>query len=271
MITSEIYEIPVADIVVSDENVRHSDREKDLDELADSIKKHGLLQPVVLLGGKGNIPPYKLISGQRRLLAHEKLGKKTIRAVFAGKLDRTQALIRSLVENLQRLDLDYNDTADVITELYEKFNKNDRKVALETGLSLRKVRDYIRIEALASPDIKAKLKRGVVRPVDVKRALRASRGNVKKAEEILDYIIEYKPTSYQKKRIADEGESRSTASARTIVEAAMAPRLEATIVVALPNHIKQALENASKAMELDPEDLAIRALQEWLYQKGFIG
>jgi len=65
-----IYEIPLRDIKISDNNVRLHDPGKDLEELAASIKRHGLLQPVVLLGDYGK-PPYKLISGQRRFLAHQ--------------------------------------------------------------------------------------------------------------------------------------------------------------------------------------------------------
>jgi ParB-like chromosome segregation protein Spo0J len=60
----KIYEIKLKEIDISTANVRHSDPEIELDELVDSIKKHGLLQPVVLLGEHGE-PRYSLISGQR--------------------------------------------------------------------------------------------------------------------------------------------------------------------------------------------------------------
>src|ERR1039458_6993388 len=136
----EIYSIPLKDIKISEDNVRLSDPTKDLEELAASIEKHGLLQPVVLLGKFGQ-PPYELISGQRRFLAHQKILKwPEIRAVFAGKLSKTDAVVRSLVENLQRRDLDYADTARAVTYLYQQYGKNDRKVQTQTGLSLRKVR-----------------------------------------------------------------------------------------------------------------------------------
>src|SRR5205823_3866880 len=103
---------------VSEDNVRHQEVTKDLDELAASIKRHGLLQPVVLNGEYGN-PPYDLITGQRRFLAHQQiLGWPKIRAVFAGKLNETDAVVRSLVENLQRVQLGYDDTARAVTYLY---------------------------------------------------------------------------------------------------------------------------------------------------------
>jgi ParB-like chromosome segregation protein Spo0J len=65
---SDAQEIAMTDIVISKDNVRHSDPEKDLDELAASIKRLGLLQPVVLRGTYGGKTPYQLIGGQRRYL-----------------------------------------------------------------------------------------------------------------------------------------------------------------------------------------------------------
>src|SRR3989338_1412431 len=97
----QIHEIKLRDIEISPFNVRHTNATKDLDELAASIKKHGLLEPVVLRGNPADRPPFQLIAGQRRFLAHERLHKKTIRAVFAGKLKDQEATILSLIENLQ--------------------------------------------------------------------------------------------------------------------------------------------------------------------------
>ena len=94
----QIHEIRLEDIHISSDTVRLNDPAKDLDELAASIKQHGLLQPVVLLGEYGK-PPYELISGQRRFLAHQQILKApTIRAVFVGNLPETDAVVRSLVE-----------------------------------------------------------------------------------------------------------------------------------------------------------------------------
>jgi uncharacterized ParB-like nuclease family protein len=82
-----IYVISLKEIEISEDNVRESRPTTDIEELAESIRLHGLLQPVVLKGEYGH-PKYELIGGLRRLLAHEKLGRKTIRAVFAGTCSR---------------------------------------------------------------------------------------------------------------------------------------------------------------------------------------
>ncbi|MDO9566886.1 MAG: ParB N-terminal domain-containing protein, partial [Candidatus Desulfaltia sp.] len=70
MLNNMIHDVKIAQISVSKLNVRVENATTGIDELAASIKKHGLLQPVVLLGSYGT-PPYELIAGQRRFLAHQ--------------------------------------------------------------------------------------------------------------------------------------------------------------------------------------------------------
>jgi ParB family chromosome partitioning protein len=265
-----IHTIPLADITISQGNVRLADPTKDLDELAASIKKHGLLQPVVLLGEYGK-PPYELISGQRRFIAHQKILKlPNIRAVFAGRLSKTQQVVRSLVENLQRRELEYIDTAKAVTQLYKDFGKDEHKVHEETGLSLRKIRDLILIDERATPKMRTFLKAGKVKPADVKRAIRAAQDNLKKAEELLELIIEYKPTAHQKRRLVMYGEQDGRASADKILREAMKPHVEQSIVIALPDDIRAALTKATKSTSMEPEELAVKVLGDWLRDQGFI-
>jgi ParB family chromosome partitioning protein len=264
-----IRNIPLDDIQISPDNVRHADPRKDLGELAASIARHGLLQPVVLLGEFGK-PPYKLISGQRRFLAHQEILKApTIRSVFAGKLNHTQAVVRSIVENLQRLDLEYIDTAKAITNLYTHFGNDEYKVQKETGLSIRKIRDLILVEAQASSKMKTLLQEKKVSPADVKRAIRAAQEDMKKAEKLLDLIVKYKPTAHQKRRLVHYGESDPKASAATIVEEAMKPHVEENIIISLSKDVRAALLEATKAMSMEPEELAGKVLSEWLRAQGF--
>jgi len=190
--------------------------------------------------------------------------------VFAGKLDKTQAIVRSLVENLQRVELEYVDTAKAITELYVKFGKDDNKVQKETGLSLRKIREYILVDAQATPKMKQLIKTGKASPSDVKRALRAAQDNIKKAEELLDLIIEYQPTAHQKRRLVRYGESDKGASARHIIEEALKPHVEENIVITLSEPIRKGLLKATKKMSMEPEELASHILSDWLQAQGFI-
>jgi ParB family chromosome partitioning protein len=264
-----IHDIRLKDITISQDNVRHSDPTRDLEELAASIKKHGLLQPVVLRGSFDENPPYELISGQRRYLAHKVLNAATIRAVFAGNLSKTDSIVRSLVENLQRRDLEYEDTAEAVTYLYEKYGKDEYKVHTNTGLSVRRIRDLIQIEAKATPKIKKRLTEGKITATDVKRAFRAAQDNITKAEELVELIIKNKPTAYEKRRLATYGEAHKSASAKRILDAARKPQVEQNIIVSLPPDLLTALAKATKAMAMEPEDLAVKVLTEWLRTQGF--
>lgn len=269
MADDQIYKIALGDIEISDQNVRLTHQTKDLDELAASIKKHGLLQPVVLLGDYRE-PPYKLITGQRRFLAHEKLKKKTIKAVFAGELSKEQAILRSLVENVQRVDLNHADTAKAITDLYKAYDKDERKVQKETGLSLQKVREYINIQAQASTIMKKKLKDKKVSPADVKRALGAAQGNIKKAEELLELMEEYPLTKYQKQRVTEYGKKNTKASAKKIFEEAIRPSIRKNVMISLQDEILQGLGIASKKIFKEVEETIPEIIEDWLYDQGFL-
>lgn len=267
----KIYEIPVDQIEISDENVRESRPEADLDDLAASIKLHGLLQPVVL---KGEYPQtkYELIGGQRRLLAHQKLGRRNIRAVFAGKgLTKTDVIIRSLVENLQRVELEYEDTARAVTYLYRKFGNDEHVVAQHTGLSVRKVRDFIEIEARATTRMKKLLHNRQVSASDVKRAIRAAQDNMKKAEDLLELIVENSPTGHQKRRIVAYAQKHGSASAKKIFTEAMKPAVEQNLVISLPSELIEALRRATAKLNVEPDELAMQVLAEWLESQGFAG
>lgn len=265
-----IHQVPLNDINISEDNVRHHVDFEDLDELAASIKKHGLLQPVVLLGEFGR-PPYKLIAGQRRFLAHQKVLKRSeIPAVFAGRMTRTQAIVRSLVENLQRVELSYEDTAEAVTELYKSFGRDERKVQEQTGLSLRKIRDLVMVQERASPRIKKLLGKGKVTLVDVKRAIQAAQYNIAKAEKLLDLIVQVQPTAHQKRRLVSLGEHKEYKSAKSLFEEAMKPHVERNIIIMLEDDIREALTKATKALEMEAGELASKAISDWLRSRGFI-
>ena len=266
-----IHDISVSDIKISPSNVRHMDVPVDegIEELAASIKKLGLLQPVVLWGTIESGKPYILIAGQRRFLAHKHLKAKTIKAVFAGNLDKTEIVLRSLIENAQRVELDYSDTSEAVTYLFKHFKKDDRKVAEATGLSLRGVREFISIDAVASPKIKEQLRKKQITPIDVRRAIRAARNNVPKAERLIDLIIKYKPTPDQKKRLPDYGISLKNAAPETILEEAMKVHVQKSIVLDLSEAVRESLARATAKLKIEPDELAAKVLQEWLQIQGF--
>ena len=263
----EIYSIPLKEIKVSDCNVRLTDKKAGIEELADSIKRHGLVQPVVLRGSYGN-PPYELIVGQRRFRAHQFIDKKDICAVFAGDLDDIEARILSLGENMQRVELNQADKAKAITELYLHFQKDKQRLKRELGLSLQTIRDYIEIEEQATDKAKKLLKDRKVTKTDVKRVIYAAQGDAKKADRLLDKMPLL--SKYEKQRAVSYGKTHPTASADEIYEESQKPRIEPTIILSLPKEIDSALNKAAHQLLMDRESMAVRALSEWLKNNGFL-
>ncbi len=266
---AEIVPIELSKVRVSDLNVRKMGADKDLDDLAASIKAVGLVQPVVVMKESGK-DRYQLIVGQRRYLAHQKLGRKTVPAIVIDPLDRDDALIRSLVENVHRVELNHADAARAATTLYKRLGKDVKKVCGATGLSARRVRQYVKIEELASEKTKKKLQAGKVEPADVQRTLEAARGNIDKADELLDMMRKYKLDKHQKARLVEIGEAHADASAKTIFDEALKPRLEASVIVPLPTRLKDGLARAAKKLRMRWEEVAAEALEYWLQSNGYL-
>lgn len=263
----QIYLIPLKQIEISESNVRQTDRKTSIEDLAESIKKHGLLQPVVLSGNYGK-PPYELIVGQRRFLAHQILGMNSIKAIFCEKVNEIDLKILSLSENMHRVDLNHADKAEAITALYLHYNKNVTLVANELGLSESTVREYIRIEAQATQKAKHLMRKKEVSKEDVKRAISAAQGDPDKTDRLLDEIG--KLSKYEKNRAVNYGKANPKSTVKQIIEEGKKAKLEPTIVLNLTKEVDDALNEAKKQLSMDKESIATKALEEWLKEKGFL-
>lgn len=265
-----IYEILIENISDPPEtglNVRQTDRDVDVEDLAKSIEEHGLLQPITLRGEFGE-PPYELIAGHRRLAAHGRLGKSTIKATFKpANYSDFKAKVDSLVENLQRVKLNHADAAEAITMVYNHLGKRVKRVAEEIGISEGCVREYLKIEELASPKAKKLLKEKKVKKEDIKRVIRAAQGNMKTADELLDYLPTM--TTYDKEKMVEIG-SKKKAPAKEIVNEAKRPRLGSTLMLELEPEEDRALDQAAKKLDMDKREVAAEAVRNWLIEKGFL-
>ena len=153
----ETVEIPLAAITVSALNTRKDltagTEDTDLTDLVESIREHGLINPVIAMDSPGS--GYELIAGQRRFLACKDLGWDTITAVIRNDLDPTDALTISLVENVHRADMSPVDKARAYQALYERY-QDYKRVAQQTGVSVPTVRKYLLLLALA-PSIQERI------------------------------------------------------------------------------------------------------------------
>ena len=146
----KIREIPLNAVRVSTLNTR-----KDLESgsedvgivnLADSIKEKGLLNPVIVRESADG--KYELIAGQRRFLAFRRLGKTTIPATLRNDLGDADATVISLVENVQRADMNPVDKARAYKAIRDEYGSVQR-VAQETGVSVPTIRRYLELLKLA--------------------------------------------------------------------------------------------------------------------------
>jgi ParB family chromosome partitioning protein len=132
-----------------------------LTELAESIREHGVIQPLIVSrpGGAGSAP-YQLIAGERRLLASRQAGLTRVPVIV--KEATPQALLElALVENLQRQDLGALEEAVAFKRLGEEFNLTQEKIAERVGRSRSAVTNSIRLLTL-SEEIQASLARGEI-------------------------------------------------------------------------------------------------------------
>lgn len=119
--------------------------EEGLAELAQSVRAHGVLQPVLVRPVTGG---YELVAGERRWRAAQLAGLKTIPAVVK-EVDEAERLELALVENLQREDLNPMEEAAGFRQLVEKFGYTQEQLAARVGKSRSYVANTLRLLGLA--------------------------------------------------------------------------------------------------------------------------
>ena len=122
-----------------------------LEELSQSIRQHGILQP---LSVRRMGPSYELIAGERRLRAAAMAGLTEIPCIVMNMDDRESGLT-ALVENLQRQDLDFIEEARGISFLIEKWSMSQEQVARTIGKSQSAVANKLRLLRHSEPVLEA--------------------------------------------------------------------------------------------------------------------
>ena len=115
--------------------------QKDISDLASSIKELGLIQPITVKQDQEN---YELISGERRLRAFKQLSIKTIPAYVRNANDQT-SLEMALVENIQRKDLDPIEIAISYSRLIDELNLSQDEMSKRVGKDRSTISNYIRL------------------------------------------------------------------------------------------------------------------------------
>ncbi|MBV6400218.1 MAG: Chromosome-partitioning protein ParB [Anaerolineales bacterium] len=114
----------------------------ELENLAASIREHGVIQPLIVSPGRGGM--YTLIAGERRLQASRKAGLKTVPVVIRSATDQ-QLLELALIENVQRADLNPIEEAEAYQNLAKEFKMSHETIASRVGKSRVAVTNTMRL------------------------------------------------------------------------------------------------------------------------------
>ncbi len=139
-------EIPLSQIVPNPRQPRTQMDDEELRGLSESIREHGVLQPLVVSFDSGS-NGYILIAGERRMRAAKLAGLETV-PVVVRQTSEQQRLELALIENVQRADLTPLETAEAYHQLIEEFGLTHEEVALRVGKSRESVTNTHRLVRL---------------------------------------------------------------------------------------------------------------------------
>ena len=151
-------DIPVDQIDPNPYQTRRQINEESLHELTESIRVTGVVQPVVLRPGANG--RFQLVAGERRWLASRRAGKTTIPAVVR-EISNAQAMEITIIENLQREDLNPMEQARAFERLSREFSLTQEQIAARTGKDRASIANFIRLLKLPQ-DVQDLLEKGAI-------------------------------------------------------------------------------------------------------------
>lgn len=209
-------DIPIENIVPNPLQPRTDFDKQKLEELAQSIKLLGVIQPITV--SRLSVGKYQIISGERRFRASKLAGCKTIPAYIKKDLEDTDGakLELALVENVQRDDLNPIEIALSLKRLAEECNLTQEALSERVGINRATIANYIRLLKLP-PAIQLALKKEAITMGHAKAVLALANENsmVKVANRIIEEDLSVRQTEDLVKRIngsnnpSPEGKPRS--------------------------------------------------------------
>ena len=141
----QVVELEISEIRPNPYQPRKTFNEEALEELAKSIKKSGVFQPIIVR--KSSVKGYEIIAGERRYRA-SKLAKKTEIPAIIREFNEEQMMEVAVLENLQREDLTPLEEAEAYNTLMEKLNLTQTQVSERLGKSRPYIANYLRLLGL---------------------------------------------------------------------------------------------------------------------------
>lgn len=157
--------LPISKVHANPDQPRRAFDTEALEELAASIKEHGMIQPIVVIPkGEG----YEIVAGERRFRASKLAGLKEIPVIIRSMSDQAQLEV-SLIENIQRRDLNSIETATAYVKLRDQFNLTNEQIAKRVNKSQSSVINTMRLLKLPAEVValiaEGQLSEGQARPL----------------------------------------------------------------------------------------------------------
>jgi ParB family chromosome partitioning protein len=177
-------QLPIDSITPNPDQPRKSFDDRSIEEMARSVREHGIVQPVVVTRTGDN--RYRLIAGERRLRAARKAGLQSIPAVIKELLHDGDALQIALIENIQREDLNPMEEASAYHQLHQEFGLTQEEISRRVGKERSTVANFLRL--LKLPEAVKKLLASGALSMGHARAL-LSMESSKKQEQLAGRVV----------------------------------------------------------------------------------
>ncbi|MBP5723723.1 MAG: ParB/RepB/Spo0J family partition protein [Bacteroidales bacterium] len=226
-------EIDIVKITPNPDQPRKTFDEIALQDLVNSIKEHGVIQPITIR--EVGVDSYQIISGERRFRASQLAGKTKIPA-YIRKADDQQLLVMGLVENLQREDLDPIEIAQSYQRLIEEGNLTQEELGEKVGKNHATIANSLRLLKLP-PEIQTGLINGDISEGHAKALLSLSDENQQKEiySEIIDKGLSVRATEElvkRKKESSKQGPKKGNSSksnAQTEIQSKLESKLKTKV------------------------------------------
>jgi ParB family chromosome partitioning protein len=152
--------VPIEFLKPNPRNPRRNFSDTELDELADSIRERGIVQPIVVRPARGYADTFEIIAGERRWRAAQRAGLHQVPIVVLDVNDN-EALQLAIIENVQRADLNPLEEAAGYQALVNEFRHSQEDIAKIVGKSRSHVANTLRLLRLPEP-VKAYIKAGKI-------------------------------------------------------------------------------------------------------------
>ncbi len=165
-------EIAIDRIVPNPKQPRRTFIEAELEELAESIRAKGVIQPILVRPDPSNVEMFEIIAGERRWRAARRAGLTAIPAVVRDMDDREMLEI-AIIENVQRSDLNAVEEAEAYKSLIDRFGRTQESVAQQVGKSREHVSNTLRLLNLPE-DVREHVREGRLTPGHARALLKTS-------------------------------------------------------------------------------------------------